>query len=332
MINICVWITEKQAQIRRACNLDKSEILKSIFEHTAFSPYTYKTVIEQLEQHWGGPQKAYNHIRDTLLCSPKLNLRDPNSVAVMKARIDRYRDHVRVHKITELGTGRTVLNMILSNLFTFYQVQEFRKGCIYHRFKEPNSLQAVSEWLGLELSVLQWAKSSTSKALSQKSDKVSNKGVTYCASATNQSSGIETESSPESAVYVSHSQNSGTALVTGSGEDNVFSTCDDGSDAELSFDEDSDLADMDDMCFAASGFVPPKCSLCTDRHLLHKCPTFLKMEPKQRATKVLTLKRCLNCLSPKHMLGDCKSPYKCSVCEKRHHTVLCFKKVQKKDS
>ena len=53
------------------------------------------------------------------------------------------------------------------------------------KFKEPNSLEAVSEWLGHELSILQWGSQSYSKVLVRPNEKPQHKRSTHCVTADN---------------------------------------------------------------------------------------------------------------------------------------------------
>ena len=331
-------IAEKQALLRRACNLEQNDILKSIFDHTAITISTYKSVIKQLEVQWGGAQRAYNHIRNALYTAPRLNLESEESVALVKSKIDRYREHIHVHKIKDLGTGREVLFNILSNLFTERQVIKFRRDCMWLKFKEPNSLEAVSEWLGHELYILQWGSQTYSKVLVRPNEKPQHKRLTHCVTAEN--SVIEAEECQvlTTSTSISRPESSGTAMVTeAAGGEPPAGTREESSDdeyysagEEVEFEFESDDGDL---CLATMmNYGPPKCVLeCNEKHYLSKCPIFLKLEPRQRADKIISLKRCLNCLNPNHKSKECKSKSNCSKCNRRHNSALCYAKIKKKE-
>ena len=91
--------------------------------------------------------------------------------------------------------------------------------------------------------------------------------------------------------------------------------------------------DGDDLCLATlMNYVPPNCLLeCKEKHYLTKCPIFLKLDPKQRSDKIISLKRCLNCLNPNHISKECKSKKNCSKCNRRHNSILCYAKIKKKE-
>ena len=334
-------ITEKQALLRRACNLDRSMILKAIFDHTVITKSTYKSVIKQLEQQWGGPQRAYNHIRDALYTAPILNLESEESVSIVKQKIDRYREHVQTHRLTDLATGREVLYTILSNLFTERQVSRFRRDCMWLGFKEPNSLEAVSHWLGRELAILQWGSETHSKVLVRQKDKSQHKKITHCVSTEDPIAEVDEGQVLTASSSIPQPESSGTAMVTGAagGEPPAPASTRDESSEDEFYDAEGEVEfefegnDGDDLCLAAlMNYVPPNCVLeCKEKHYLTKCPVFLKLDPKQRSDKIISLKRCLNCLKENHISKECKSKRNCSKCNKRHNTVLCYAKIKPKE-
>ncbi|EZA52916.1 hypothetical protein X777_07661 [Ooceraea biroi] len=64
------------------------------------------------------------------------------------------------------------------------------------------------------------------------------------------------------------------------------------------------------------------CPLCKARHFLSACPTFTAGNPNQRRDIVKKHKRCFNCLSQSHSVGECQSKYSCRTCQQRHHSLL----------
>ncbi|XP_075150683.1 uncharacterized protein LOC142224783 [Haematobia irritans] len=67
----------------------------------------------------------------------------------------------------------------------------------------------------------------------------------------------------------------------------------------------------------------PSCSLCANvSHTIRKCPKFLNMTAFDRASYIKKLNLCTNCFAKAHNLKECKSPYSCFPCGKRHHTLL----------
>lgn len=67
-----------------------------------------------------------------------------------------------------------------------------------------------------------------------------------------------------------------------------------------------------------------KCPLCSSRHALHRCYTFLAKTPKERFTIAKQHKSCLNCLQSSHEWRQCSSKATCKVCNVKHHTLLHF--------
>ena len=206
-----------------------------------------------------------------------------------------------------------------------------------HKFKEPNTLQALSEWLDFELHILQWGESTHSKVISQTFQRSLSKGATNCVTT---ESGQDIEVDECRALTTSTSdttpENSGTVMVTeAAGGDQTHSSREShASETDYNSQEEDEFqfeGDDGDTCLASYvGYNPPKCTLnCKEKHFLHKCPIFLKLDPKQRSEKIINLKRCLNCLSLNHISKECKSTINCSNCNKRHHSTLCFVKVIK---
>lgn len=67
----------------------------------------------------------------------------------------------------------------------------------------------------------------------------------------------------------------------------------------------------------------PICAMCkSERHTLWSCATFIGSTPADRRSALQNWSGCTNCLSPRHQLGDCSSPRRCSVCQAKHHTLL----------
>ncbi|XP_076661083.1 uncharacterized protein LOC143364873 [Halictus rubicundus] len=66
------------------------------------------------------------------------------------------------------------------------------------------------------------------------------------------------------------------------------------------------------------------CALCKANHTLGQCSSFKGKSAAQRFDFVKESNRCVNCLSPHHPTRKCTSSYNCTVCNKRHHSLLHF--------
>ena len=72
------------------------------------------------------------------------------------------------------------------------------------------------------------------------------------------------------------------------------------------------------------------CSYCGKSHSSVSCKTVIGFDArKQVLTKI---GRCFLCLRKHHMSRDCKSTTKCYNCSGRHHTSICSRTAQKKES
>lgn len=64
------------------------------------------------------------------------------------------------------------------------------------------------------------------------------------------------------------------------------------------------------------------CKVCNERHLLHKCPTFLKMNLSNRRKCIKDHELCMNCFKPFHISRDCYGGA-CVRCNIKHNSLLC---------
>ena len=66
-----------------------------------------------------------------------------------------------------------------------------------------------------------------------------------------------------------------------------------------------------------------KCPFCSSTaHALEKCPGFGESSLKDRLTFLKRNKFCFACFNPGHSSKECTASCSCSVCQKRHHTLL----------
>ncbi|XP_059217585.1 uncharacterized protein LOC131994736 [Stomoxys calcitrans] len=66
----------------------------------------------------------------------------------------------------------------------------------------------------------------------------------------------------------------------------------------------------------------PLCKTCNQYHSLMVCQNFKSLAPQDRIQYAMENKLCLNCLSQKHFKPNCTSRRSCSICNKKHHTML----------
>lgn len=65
------------------------------------------------------------------------------------------------------------------------------------------------------------------------------------------------------------------------------------------------------------------CPVCNEKHPVHKCPKFLKMNLSNRKKSIREHDLCMNCLKPHHVSKDCYSGA-CARCNLKHNSLLCF--------
>lgn len=66
---------------------------------------------------------------------------------------------------------------------------------------------------------------------------------------------------------------------------------------------------------------PFSCIFCKGTHLPFHCSQLLSLSVKDRISKVMKAKLCLNCLRPNHTAQDCRSG-SCKKCNKKHSSIL----------
>lgn len=68
--------------------------------------------------------------------------------------------------------------------------------------------------------------------------------------------------------------------------------------------------------------LPNMCAICNNKHPVHACPSFLKMNQASRKKNVKEHNLCRNCLKPHHISKDCYGG-PCSRCDVKHNSLLC---------
>ncbi|XP_062707261.1 uncharacterized protein LOC134287949 [Aedes albopictus] len=77
---------------------------------------------------------------------------------------------------------------------------------------------------------------------------------------------------------------------------------------------------------ANAATAPPsavqQCTICDGSHVTYKCLMFNGLSVSDRLAKVKQKNVCYNCLRSGHSVKNCPSKKSCSMCNKRHHTLL----------
>lgn len=64
-----------------------------------------------------------------------------------------------------------------------------------------------------------------------------------------------------------------------------------------------------------------RCRICSYNHYMQYCPEFTKISLTERSETVKKKGLCYNCLRKNHLVSDCRASG-CTVCNRRHHTML----------
>lgn len=71
------------------------------------------------------------------------------------------------------------------------------------------------------------------------------------------------------------------------------------------------------------------CAICKEKHFVHRCPKFLKLNLVERRKSVREHKLCHNCLKSSHFSKDCLARA-CNRCNVKHNSLLCNENPQNK--
>ncbi|KAG1671110.1 hypothetical protein GQR58_016564 [Nymphon striatum] len=64
------------------------------------------------------------------------------------------------------------------------------------------------------------------------------------------------------------------------------------------------------------------CGMCKGNHFISACETFRDQSPDARMSHVKRSNLCFNCLAGSHMVNGCLVKGRCTVCSRRHHTLI----------
>ncbi|XP_062557684.1 uncharacterized protein LOC134222535 [Armigeres subalbatus] len=67
------------------------------------------------------------------------------------------------------------------------------------------------------------------------------------------------------------------------------------------------------------------CVICKDNHMLYQCSRFQRLSVMERDSVLKANGLCRNCFKVGHQARDCQSRYSCRKCQRRHHTLVCFR-------
>lgn len=63
------------------------------------------------------------------------------------------------------------------------------------------------------------------------------------------------------------------------------------------------------------------CPVCNEKHMIWKCPTFLRLSVPDRVKEVKAKRLCLNCSGKGHYTAVCPAT-ECKKCQRKHYTML----------
>ena len=334
-------IMDKIHLLGTSVKLDGKESLRQIFNAGTHTPEAYKRILETLESQYGGDARAYAYLRDQMISMPGFDLKNLNSVTLIRTKVEKFMEFVRIHQLRQFAKpdNKTLLELVLSNVLTKSQVLLFRKTCTTLNIGGGNlhNLRSLADWLKYEEGLLQWADQNHNPNLmgAKKGTKVSAHKIT-----TGDSSGDESVSPNMAALLAKGNADNRSELASrfdwaedDPNEDiNDTKSLDDSKSLDTEPDDGdgggtpADGAPSTDLAMAVVETKLATCGYCKKaRHLVSKCEEFRQLPVSARYDFCKKDNRCGNCLSPRHNTRKCPSTYRCQECGKKHHTLLHYK-------
>ena len=356
-------ISDKIMHIFRACDREHPT-LKIIFSTHSYDPQAYRNIVLSLETEFGGAMRAYNHLSEQLFAGNPLEWNSYGSVQQLRARIDKFIEHLAVHGLDHTRANNTeMFGMVISNLLTKHQAIRYREDAIAAGYAAPNTLEALRDWLKEREGSLTWSNIHHKEALVFRKPvpkgrrEAANRGNrTYHALDVENDVDEEEWDAPEMACptredkkFIRSGSDRRTLPVPSKysrpqpqpapkveEEMTAVATANDSFESIADWEINEDIWDLEPdqivPCLAITGAQLRVCELCKkDRHMLHLCPLYLKMSVTDRSVFVNKNKRCVNCLHPSHARAECRSRFRCETCKSKHHSTLHWDKVVRKD-
>lgn len=332
--------------LRDACSFEENSLLGIIFNSTRRTKGEYRRIIFRLEDNWGGEERALRYVQKELYNAGKVNISDYTSCLATKSKLARFISHLRSSRmeaqLDQRVTVQRVFEALLSPVHVKMIYKDHKTGLLTH---DIDSVYIVKEWLDHIVAQFRYLHEKTPEESLKKSTSVPAKPAATRARPFARrpmaSTMLTMEDGGDSPYVEDDSYLDEDAPDHAGGEVVTDASSPPGEEDQLSQHSDVDeneLIDCDDMehipthytfltqKFSAKRFID--CGYCkkerkqTVKHPVWRCPEFLKLSVKGRRTWVQADKRCVNCLSNGHTIGDCKSKYNCKTCGKRHANAL----------
>ena len=357
-------IVDKVIMLQRATNRDHA-LLKTICGTQSFTTKAYHDIIVSLETNFGGTTRAQNHLRSQLLSGDPLDYNKQRSVQLMRARINKFLEHLVVHGVVDQVNKADIFDMVISNKMSKYLATRFREDAVTQKYEDPNSLSALAEWLEDREVHLAWTESHHTSGLMLKNTSGPVNPRSRRTFQTHAESSEDEYWDATENAFPTHPdkrfiKDDPSRFGRPRGGPNASSSREqrkplretalvaEGDHVESDRDSEIDLVDIDQTdldqalwdldqgtlisCLATFNTQLPVCSVCgTGRHVLHRCDKFKGMSLAHRSILVNTEKRCDNCLHPSHARKDCTSKFRCQKegCGQKHHTLLHYPEKSK---
>ncbi len=357
-----VSIRDKYNTIMQTLKRDSDALIDGLLGVTDPTPQNYKNLIVQLEQHYGGPHRAYNHAIRKLKRLRRFDVEDFNVVSGYHCAIIEFIAFCKTNALAHCLNAGTMANTIINMIMDVHQIRAMLVFCEQHRVTEPPcSLFQVQEYLkrtmdltdsaraiaGLQRQPSKYKRDNQPKygfRRARRAIRINRTSVTAGSGNTahlaKSDSGSDPEDDNQSGDEGEVSDHSSDETFDYYKIDNVYYHDGNDSGAESDGDGEDDGAylqsldgPVDDGCIAserqykvlvARKLSFKECALCKpEKHLLFMCPKFKAMGLEERIKYIERGRRCYNCLGIGHGVRICSINIMCRNCKRKHHTLLC---------
>ena len=358
-----VSIKDKYNTLLRTLKRNSDSLVDGLLNITEPTPENYRNLIEQLEMHYGGADRAYNHAMKRLDNLRRFDANNFSLVIDYHSAICQFISFCTANNLAHCINAGQMVNSILYKLFDQNQLATILDYCGSHSIRDPpGSMFQVQSYLK---QLTQYAEKARAMLGLQRKPTYSDRRYTrprysYSGTSTRQARvhraklGKGDDPDSDDSDSQTHSSGPNSQLDPLPEEDEEFDYYpmdnlyyhegnDSGSESDGENDDDSSYLNslQDPVCdgdivndrqykaMVAKKFDFKECPMCKPQtHLLFMCPKFKALDMEDRFKYVEKGRRCYNCLGIGHGARICTLNNRCYNCKRKHHSLLCPKNAK----
>jgi hypothetical protein len=161
-------IDKKTLQLKKILMTKESTDLATIAE--TFGKESYYNLIYQLEEQFGGTQRALQFVKMRLLQGEKLKLHDLSSIHSVKARLLNFINHCRDHHLMDQVENTVMQDRVFKALLNEHLLEQLVKDHhIVHFEHALESIEIIVDWLKYRAMLLGYIEQRLEKGIILKS-------------------------------------------------------------------------------------------------------------------------------------------------------------------